>query len=81
MTQGSRTNVKRQAGVPALVMAGFTLFSAAIPASAEKEKSTVIEHEGVEIMADFYGERMAVPSQPEHAFKISVENGQMYVTR
>ncbi len=81
MSQSNRTNVKGQAGVLALVVVGFTLFFAAMPASAEKEKSAIIKHEGVEIIADFYGERMAVPSQPEHAFKISVENDQMYVSR
>ncbi len=81
MTQSNRTGVKGQAGVLALVMVGFTLFFAATPASAEKEKSAVIKHEGVEIIPDFYGERMAIPSQPEHAFKISVENGEMYISR
>jgi len=81
MTQSNRTNVKGQAGVLALVVVGFTLFFSAMPASSEKEKNAVIKHEGVEIIADFYGERMAVPSQPEHAFKISVENGQIYVSR
>lgn len=78
MTQSNRTNVKGQAGVVALVIVGFTLLFAAMPASAGKEKSTVIKHEGVEIIPDFYGERMVIPSLPEEAFKISVDNGEMY---
>ncbi|HEC66375.1 MAG TPA: hypothetical protein ENI23_13895, partial [bacterium] len=73
MTQNERTHMKGQAGVPALVMVGFTLLFVAMPASFEKEKNIVIKHEGVEIIPDFYGERMVIPSQPEHAFKISVD--------
>ncbi len=81
MTQNERTHMKGQAGVLALVMVGFTLLFVAMPASFEKEKNIVIKHEGVEIIPDFYGERMVIPSQPEHAFKISVDNGEMYVSR